>query len=128
MDGQGSDPNIVRVLIADDHEGIRQMLTLRLQTPWCDVVGQATNGREAVDKTQELIPDVVVMDVAMPVMDGIEATRQIKQRHPSVEVFGYTAIADSGMVSDLIQAGATENFFKDNYVGLIQAIEARIPE
>jgi DNA-binding NarL/FixJ family response regulator len=112
------------VLIADDHEGIRQMLALRLQTTWCDVVGQATNGREAVDQTIELGPDVVVMDVAMPVMDGIEATREIKKRFPKVAVLGYTAISDAGMVQDLLKAGATNNFFKDNYVGLIEAIEA----
>jgi DNA-binding NarL/FixJ family response regulator len=121
-DGAGS----VRVLIADDHEGIRQMLALRLQTPWCEVVGQATNGREAVDQAVELGPDVVVMDVAMPVMDGIEATREIKKILPEIDVLGYTAISDAGMVEDLITAGASENFFKDNYVGLIEAIEAHV--
>jgi DNA-binding NarL/FixJ family response regulator len=114
------------VLIADDHEGIRQMLALRLQMPWCEVVGQATNGREAVDQTIEFGPDVVVMDVAMPVMDGIEATREIKNRFPDIEILGYTAISDAGMVSDLLNAGASNNFFKDNYVGLIEAIESQL--
>jgi DNA-binding NarL/FixJ family response regulator len=126
MDGDGSGAGSVRVLIADDHEGIRQMLALRLQTPWCVVVAQATNGREAVDQTIEFAPDVVVMDVAMPLMDGIEATREIKKRFPRIDILGYTAISDAGMVHDLIQAGASENFFKDNYVGLIEAIEAHV--
>jgi DNA-binding NarL/FixJ family response regulator len=126
MEGQPVGAGSVKVLIADDHEGIRQMLALRLQAPWCEVVGQATNGREAVDQTIELGPDVIVMDVAMPVMDGIEATREIKGRFPEIEILGYTAISDAGMVQDLIDAGATSNFFKDNYVGLIEAIEAHL--
>ena len=111
-----------RVLIADDHQGVRQMLRLRLEFSNCKVVGEATNGREAVDMTQETSPDIVVMDLQMPIVDGIEATREIKERWPDVIVFGYTAQVHSDRVSELLAAGATANFFKTEFTELAQAI------
>ena len=114
-----------RVLIADDHQGVRQMLRLRLEFSNCKVVGEASNGREAVDMTEETSPDIVVMDLQMPVMDGIEATKEIKERWPEVTVFGYTAQVHSDRVNDLLAAGATANFYKTQFTELAQAIADR---
>lgn len=114
-----------RVLIADDHQGVRQMLRLRLEFSNCKVVGEAANGREAVDMTEETSPHIVVMDLQMPVMDGVDATREIKERWPHVIVFGYTAQAHSDRVGDLLSAGATANYFKTQFAELAQAIADR---
>lgn len=111
-----------RVVIADDHQGVRQMLRLRLQLMNCDVVGEATDGAEAIEQVEETSPDVVVMDVQMPTIDGVEATRVIKERWPHVKVLGYTALADAERVAALLDAGADANFFKENYVGLLDAV------
>lgn len=112
------------VLIADDHQGVRQMLRLRLELADCEIVGEAANGREAVQSVEETTPDVVVMDLEMPVMNGIDATREIKQRWPHVIVFGYTAHAHADRVNDLLEAGASSNFFKTQFTELAEAIAA----
>ncbi|MFP5351878.1 MAG: response regulator transcription factor [Actinomycetota bacterium] len=111
-----------RVLIADDHAGVRQMLRLRLEFSNCQVVGEAANGREAVDLVEETSPDIVVMDLQMPTVDGVEATREIKERWPQIIVFGYTAQAHADRVDDLLAAGATANFYKTQFTELAQAI------
>lgn len=111
-----------RVVLADDHEGVRHMLRLRLQLLHCEVVGEADNGRQAIAQVMEHEPDIVVMDLEMPEMNGIEATAAIKKEWPQVTVFGYTALAHADRVDHLLEAGASANFFKDDYVGLIEAI------
>ena len=115
-----------KVVLADDHEGIRQMLRLRLQFQNCEVVGEANDGAEAIRLVEETAPDVVVMDVQMPNVDGVEATRVIKERWPQVKVLGYTALSDASRVDGLMAAGADGNYFKEDYLGLLEAIsEAR---
>ena len=110
------------VVLADDHQGVRQMLRLRLEFSNCKIVGEAANGREAVQRVEETAPDIVVMDLQMPVMDGVEATREIKERWPEVTVLGYTALAHAHRVDELLSAGATANYFKPQFVELAQAI------
>ncbi len=79
----------MRVLLADDHAILRETLRLLLELePDMEVIAEADNGREAVDLTNELHPDVILMDVSMPVMDGIQATRAIHAAHPDVCVIG----------------------------------------
>ena len=103
------------------------MLNLNLQGSDVEVVGQAENGREAVDLVEQHHPDVVIMDVMMPEMDGIEATREIKERWPDVTVLGYSAAAHAGSVDELLAAGATANYFKGDYLELLQAVRATKP-
>lgn len=96
-----------QVLIVDDHKGMKKTLTALLQTrPEIQIIGEASNGREAVEKTRELRPDVVLMDVSMPEMNGFDATRVIKEEMPQVRVVGFSVFVDSAMSSMMDQAGA----------------------
>jgi NarL family two-component system response regulator LiaR len=104
----------VRILIVDDHAVVRQGLItfLELQDE-IEVVGEASNGKEAIQKVQELEPDVVLMDLVMPVMDGLTAIKQIKQLRPSTEVIALTSFADDEKVFTAIRSGATGYLLKD---------------
>ncbi len=97
----------IRVLIVDDHtlvrDGIRALLTLVADV---GVVGEAGNGKEALEKIRELSPDIVLMDLAMPIMGGLEATRRIRREFPRVKVLALTQYDDSEYVVPIIQAGA----------------------
>ncbi len=110
-----SDPNSkVRILIVDDHAVVRQglMTFLELQDE-IEVVGEAGNGQEALQKVQELQPDVVLMDLVMPVMDGLTAIKQIKQLRPETEIIALTSFADDEKVFTAIRSGATGYLLKD---------------
>lgn len=97
----------IRVLIVDDHtlvrDGIRSLLALLADV---EVVGEASNGKEALEKIKELVPDVVLMDLAMPVMGGLEATRRIRKEFPVTKVIALTQYDDSDYVIPVIEAGA----------------------
>jgi len=97
----------IRVLIVDDHtlvrDGIRSLLTLAADI---EVVGEAENGREALERVRQLVPDVVLMDLAMPVMGGLEATRRIRREFPGIKVLAVTQYDDSDYVVPVIEAGA----------------------
>jgi len=96
-----------RVLFADDHKVIRQGLVAMLQgQPDIEVVGQAADGLEAVEMSRSLRPDVVVMDVSMPKMDGVEATRRIKVEQPGVRVIGLSMLEEGEIAERMRQAGA----------------------
>jgi NarL family two-component system response regulator LiaR len=104
----------IRVLIADDHGVVRQGLTMYLKLdPELEVVGEASNGEEALRMARELKPDVVLMDVLMPVMDGIEATEKIKAELPEVEVVALTSVLDDGAVTGAVRAGAMGYLLKN---------------
>ena len=97
----------VRVLIADDHGVVRQGLRMFLSLdPELEVVGEATNGEEALKLARELAPDVVLMDLLMPVMDGISATEAIRRELPDVEVIALTSVLEDASVSGAVKAGA----------------------
>jgi len=97
----------IRVLIVDDHtlvrDGIRALLALVADI---EVVGEATNGKEAVEQVRQLSPDVVLMDLAMPIMGGLEATRRIRREFPGTRVLALTQYDDSEYVVPVIEAGA----------------------
>jgi DNA-binding NarL/FixJ family response regulator len=98
----------IAVLLVDDHTVVRQGLRALLESEAdLKVVGEAQNGREAVRLVKEMLPDVVVMDVAMPVLNGIEATRQIAKATPSTKVLGLSSYGDDEYMTQLMQAGAS---------------------
>jgi DNA-binding NarL/FixJ family response regulator len=104
----------IRVLIVDDHDVVRQGLTMYLKLdPEIEVVGEAANGEEAVSKARGLQPDVVLMDLLMPVMDGIAATEKIKADVPEVEVVALTSVLDDGAVTRAVRAGAIGYLLKN---------------
>lgn len=105
---------MIRVLIADDHHVVRRGLLFFLKTQKdMDVVGEATNGREAVELTAKLKPDVVLMDLVMPIMDGIQATKKIKSQYPQTQVLMLTSFSDRDHVIPAIEAGAAGYQLKD---------------
>jgi DNA-binding NarL/FixJ family response regulator len=97
----------IRVLFVDDHHVMRQgLIRLMSGQPVIQVVGEAADGQEAVEQVRGLSPDVVVMDVSMPVMDGIEATRRIKAKWPAVRVIGLSMYDDEQISQEMRTAGA----------------------
>jgi NarL family two-component system response regulator LiaR len=104
----------IRVLITDDHGVVRQGLRMFLSLhPDIEVVGEAENGREVVAMARELKPDVVLMDLLMPVMNGIEATAAIRSELPEVEVMALTSVLGDASVTGAIKAGAIGYLLKD---------------
>ncbi|TVR92822.1 MAG: DNA-binding response regulator [Trueperaceae bacterium] len=119
-------PQRVRVLLVDDHTVVRNGLRLvfDLQDD-LEVVGEAENGREALERVAELRPDVVVMDLLMPVMNGVEATRAIRSAYPDVEVVALTSVLEDRMVVDVVEAGASGYLLKETRpVELFEAVRA----
>lgn len=99
--------HLVRTLIVDDHDNVRNGLALMLKAfDDLQLVGQATNGEEAVRLCAEVRPDVVLMDLFMPVMDGVTATRAIRQQHPLVRVVTISNAADESLRRAALEAGA----------------------
>ena len=97
----------IRVLVVDDHAVVRDGLCALLRlTPDIEVVGEAGNGREALEMVKKLLPDVVLMDIAMPIMGGLEATRRICKEFPGTKVLALTQYDDREYVFPVIEAGA----------------------
>lgn len=104
----------IRVLIADDHHVVRQGLRMFLGLdPELDVIGEAGNGDEAVRLTRRLRPDVVLMDLLMPGMDGIAATEMIRRERPATEVLALTSVLEDAQVVGAMRAGAIGYLLKD---------------
>lgn len=116
----------IRVLIVDDHAMVRQGIAtfIELQDD-IELVGEAANGREAMARVAQLRPDVVLMDLVMPEMDGVTATREIRARHPEVKVLALTSFVNDTQIAPVLQAGASGYLLKDLSAGeLMQAIRA----
>jgi two-component system, NarL family, response regulator LiaR len=104
----------ISIIIADDHAVVRQGLStfLELQDD-IEVVGEASNGIEAIEKTEQYRPDIILMDLEMPQMDGIEATRQIHLKYPDTKIIVLTSFATKNKILPAIKAGASSYELKD---------------
>jgi two-component system, NarL family, response regulator LiaR len=116
----------IRVLIADDHsvvrQGLRMFLSLDLEI---EVVGEASNGLEALELTKQLKPEVVLMDLIMPVMDGIASIKSIRREMPEVEIIALTSVLEDASVVGAVRAGAIGYLLKDTQADqLCRAIKA----
>jgi two-component system response regulator NreC len=116
----------IRILLADDHKMVRQGFRLILTSqPDLEVVGEANNGREAVELAVQLKPDVVVMDVTMPGWNGIEATRRLRSLAPASRVLGLSVHRDPAYVREIIRAGAHGYLLKESAdTDLLAAVRA----
>jgi DNA-binding NarL/FixJ family response regulator len=116
----------IKILIADDHKIIREGLRALIEKkPGMEVIGEVENGRKAVQLVQELLIDIIVMDIAMPDLNGIEATRQIVARAPSIKVIALSMHSDKRFVVEMLKAGASGFLLKDcAFEELIYAINA----
>lgn len=116
----------LRVLLVDDTPEIRFLLEVSLsREPNVRLVGQAENGRDAVEKIELLRPDLVIMDMQMPVMDGAAATRKIKREWPHVEIVGFTSGPQPESHRVMREAGADDSFEKINMKPLLDLVRQR---
>jgi DNA-binding NarL/FixJ family response regulator len=115
-----------RILLADDHEVVRRGLCALLQNqPGWEICGEATNGREAVEKAVKLNPDVVILDVGMPNLNGLEATRQIAKAKPQIRILILTLHDSDQLVQEVLNAGARGFLLKSDAArDLVTAVEA----
>lgn len=118
----------IKIVLADDHRITRDGLRLMLdQQPGFQVVGETGDGREAVELAAELMPDVIVMDLTMPSLNGVEATRQVKAHNPDVKVIVLSMHVERQFVSEALSAGASGYLLKDSpSEELIKAIQTVI--
>ena len=116
----------LRILLADDHKVVRQGTRALLSTvPEWEIVGEADNGRDAVSLTSELKPDIVILDIGMPELNGLDATRQIKKKLPETEVLIFTGQETEELVHDVFDSGARSYIMKTDAADhLIDALKA----
>ena len=109
----------LRLVLVDDYQPLRQLLTELLTPRGIEVVGEAGEGSQALDVLERTPCDIVVMDLNMPGMNGLEATKRIAQRHPDVRIVAFTSTDDPPAIRSLLDAGAAEHFHKLDMDGLI---------
>ena len=116
----------LRILVADDHEVVRKgLLALLQQQPEWQICGEASDGREAVAKAAELNPEIVILDIGMPTLNGLEATRQILKTNPDTKVLILTLHDSDQLVQDVLNAGARGFLLKSDAArDLVAAVEA----
>jgi NarL family two-component system response regulator LiaR len=121
-----SESGPIRVMVVDDHAMVRTGLATFLQvSDDLDLVGQATNGQEAVELCERFQPDVILMDLVMPEMDGVTATRIIRERWPQVQIIALTSFQEKELVQDALEAGAISYLLKNVSIDdLTEAVRA----
>lgn len=113
----------LRIMIVDDHRAVHRALAEMISfVPDLDLVAQASNGQEAVTLCREHIPDVVMMDVVMPIMDGVEATRQILQTNPGIKIIALSSFQDNDSVNAMLKNGASGYVLKNASVDELENI------
>jgi CheY-like chemotaxis protein len=115
----------IRVVVVDDYEALRRLLTDGLRARGCDIVGEAGDGREALEVVERVAPDMVVMDLSMPVMDGLAATAAVHERFPAVEVVAFTSGDSPALAEAMLEAGASAHFLKPDVRGLLDYVAER---
>ena len=121
-----TDSSIIRVMVVDDHDMVRRGLAAFLRTkPDLELVGEADDGQQALDVCEQVEPDVILMDLVMPEMDGTTATRAIRERWPQVQVIALTSFQEKKLVQEALRAGAISYLLKNVSVDdLAEAIRA----
>lgn len=119
----------ITIMLADDHPLLRQALRNLLEKqPDFEIVAEVADGEEAVRLANELIPDVIIMDIGMPKLNGLEATRQIKVNHPETAILVLTVYSDSEHVFEILEAGAagylTKSVFGEEVLNAIRGVSA----
>jgi len=116
----------IRILIADDHSIVRDGLKALVEKePGLEVVAEATNGLEAIGLVEKLAPDIVIMDVAMPDLNGIEATRQLTSKDSTIKIIALSMHSDRRFVIEMLRAGAMGFMLKDSaFEELVEAIKS----
>ncbi len=116
----------IRVMLVDDHEMVRQGLAIFIETVEdLELVGEASNGLEAIETCAEVHPHVILMDLIMPEMDGVEATQQIRSTHPDIQIIALTSFKDKELVQASLKAGAISYILKNASIDeLASAIRA----
>lgn len=116
----------ISLLLVDDHVVVREGIRMRLELePTLEVIGEASNGQEAVSESKRIRPDVIIMDLQMPIMDGVEAIATIKAAQPDTEIIALTSVLEDNMVVSAVQAGAAGYLLKEgNSDMLIETIHA----
>ena len=123
MQGDTQTYDGLRILLADDHGLMRQVLAAILEGyPTVSIVGEAANGMEAISMAAALKPDVIIMDINMPRIDGIEATKHIKAAQPKISIIGLSVIDDEHVIQAMKAAGAEAVLLKDEIHQLYEAI------
>ncbi len=117
-----------RILIADDHEVMRQGLRVLLKgRPGWEVCGEAVDGRDAVEKTKQLNPDITILDLTMPIMNGLDAARQILKNNSNVKILIFTMHESEELVRDVLKSGARGYVLKtDAARDLVEAVAALV--
>jgi len=106
---------VTRIILADDHRILREGICSLVATlPEVEIVGEADDGRKTVDLARKLVPDIVVMDIGMPNLNGIEATKAIKAEIPTVKVIALSMHSDARYVAEMLKAGASGYMLKDS--------------
>ena len=109
-----STSNVIQVMIVDDHGMVRRGLSTILKVKAdLELVGEASNGQEALEICEQFQPDVILMDLVMPEMGGVEATRLIRERWPRVQVIALTSFQEKELVREALQAGAISYLLKN---------------
>ena len=104
----------IRILIADDHQLFREgIANLLSASPHIEIVDQAKNGQEAIEKAKNLKPDIVIMDLSMPVINGVDATRILHQELPEIRILALSMHADKHYIKEALEAGAYGYLFKN---------------
>lgn len=120
----------IRIVLADDHKVLRHGLSEALGSEeGMEVIGQAENGYQALDLARELLPDVIIMDISMPDLNGIEATRQIMQYNPKIKIIALSMHSNKQLIQEMFKAGAKGYLLKDcEYEELMNAVRVIIQD